>query len=288
MIRAAAIACVMAAPAPAQPVMTAETCLIGWAAFSDLTDQSARLTVAAPHVTETGWCRIDGSSAELRVQDFESLDWRAVGLEEAVQNRGAPESVEIRVMGIDLIEGLKLSLPPGYEGAKARMQLHLSRAPETRAVFLHDWTTDFGTLGRLRLTGRGGGFDLSSLSGMQITLGGLRVFEADIALETSPALSAALLAGLPRDLARTAVNAVPEDSIDTESRAALLAFREESDRTRGRLLLSARSVTGVGVLQLVGGAMALEEAGPPETVMQRAAERAFYQVTLSASWTPDG
>lgn len=285
------IAACAAAPArAADPVMTAETCRIGWQAFADLTEQPQYLRAVTPDVTETGWCRIDKANAELTAQDFEVLDWRAEGVLAAVENGAFPLSLQVVSGGIDLVQAFGMPLPAAHRGTLGDLTLRAHRVPATRAFAIDDLTARFGPLGGFTLAVRGGGIDLSTLPMMQFTLGGLRLTEASLDLRTTAVLSGAFVAPLLREMTGTdlaaLVPALPDTAIDEASRAALAAFAGALPDAAGRLDLTARAEPGFGVLQLVAGAkaMAPEAGGNPADAL----EILLSGVRLTVRWTPEG
>ena len=287
MIRALTLACLLAAPATAQE-MTRETCRIGWKAFNQMINENADMVDAQPDVTTEGWCRIDESNAGLNANDFGSLEWRAAGVEEAVAQKGAPLNIDARFTGIDLVQGLKIPLGEEYEGPVGKMQVNMSRDPDTRDFTIHNWYTHFGDLGALTVTASGGGIDLSSLNTMQFTSGGLRMYDLTVRLETTPALSAALLSDIPADTAQILIRAIPDESMDEPSRAAVLAFLDNAATADGALQISATSEQGMGFLQMVGGIMPLEEQGLSPETLSGAMDILMSGVVLSVEWTPGG
>lgn len=293
MIRAAAAALLLAvsgAASAAGPVMTAETCRIGWQAFADLTKQPPHLRGVAPHVTETGWCRVDWTNAALTAEDFEAMDWRAEGLLAAVENGGFPLSLEMDARGIDPAAAFGMPLPAAHRGAFGTLTLSARRTPATRAFSIRDLTAGFGALGGFTVSASGGGIDLSTLPMMQFTLGGLRLREATLDLETTDVLSRALIVPLLRDMGGadvgTLIAALPATSIDGPGRAALAEFAAALPDAAGRLEIAARAEQGLGVMQLVAGVTALEpgSGSPPQTAL----DILFNGVNLTARWTPDG
>ena len=287
MIRAIAFACLIGLPVHAQE-MTRETCRLGWEALNILIEEDGEMITALPDLTPDGLCRIDTSNAPLEKNDFESVEWRAAGVEEAVAQQGVPLSLEAEFTGIDLVEGLKLQLGPQHVGRLGTMRFDFTRDAATRDITLEEWTTDFGPLGALGLRASGGGIDLSSLKTMQFTWGGLRVFDVDLTLKTTPGLSFALFhRGFIADPVQS-LAMLPDGALDDTSEAALSAFLQAGTSAHGTFTISARSQNGVGFLQMVGGVRHMEEAGFSEAAVAEGLSILMEGVTLKASWRPEG
>ncbi|WP_420558614.1 hypothetical protein [Roseovarius sp.] len=273
----------------AQPVMDRETCRTGWQAVNVAMGQAARFQTIEPKVTDDGWCRIDRSVADLRDDDFSELVWRATGVAGAIEESGFPESLEARFAGIDLIEAFKMDLPPERTGAMAGLNVMAERDPETLDFAIRAMAFDFGELGAATFSLVGGGIDLSGLKRMQITVGGLRIREAALSLDTTPDLSRALSAGLAGQeqlaLMREVVRVLPDDTVSDESRAALVAFLEAAPAQDATLELRATSEAGLGMIQLAGGGMKLEESVSDKDVKDAAA-LLLSGVRIEATWAP--
>lgn len=273
----------------AQPVMDRETCRTGWQAVNVAMGQAARFQTIEPMVTDDGWCRIDRNVADLRDDDFSELVWRATGVTGAIEESGFPESLEARFAGIDLVEAFKMDLPPERTGAMAGLNVMAERDPETLDFAIRAMDFDFGELGAATFSLVGGGIDLSGLKRMQITIGGLRIREATLSLDTTPDLSRALSAGLAGQgqlaLMREVVRVLPDDTVSDESRAALVAFLEAAPAQDGTLELRATSEAGLGMIQLAGRGMKLEESVSDKDVKDAAA-LLLSGVQIEATWTP--
>ncbi|QGX97701.1 hypothetical protein EI983_05155 [Roseovarius faecimaris] len=288
MIRATLLTCLLALPAQVQAqAMTQELCRLGWEALNTLIDEDKDMIAAVPDVTPDGLCRIDTSNAPLQQNDFESVEWQATGVAEAVAEQGMPLSLTASFTGIDPVYGLKLPLDEAYDGPLGTMQLAFSRDAVTRDAALQDWTTDFGPLGRISFRARGGGIDLGSLKAMQFTSGGLRIYELAMDLSTTAPLSKALLADLPQDTALALVDGLSEGALNPESRDALRLFLRAGPEAVGRLTLSAHSEAGVGFLQMVGALRPMEEAGPTAPALSEGLGILLDGVSLRATWTPE-
>ena len=273
----------------AQPVTDRETCREGWQALNAAMGQAARFQTIEPMVTDDGWCRIDRSVADLRDKDFSELEWRATGVAEAIEESGFPESLEARFSGIDLIEAFGMDLPPERAGAMAGLTVMAERDPETLDFAIRAMDFDFGALGAANFSLVGGGIDLSGLKRMQITIGGLRIREATLSVDTTPDLSRALSAGLGGEeqlaLMREVVRVLPDDTVSEESRAVLVAFLDAAPAQDGTLELRATSEAGLGMIQIAGGGMQLEESVSDEDVKDAAA-LLLSGVRIEATWTP--
>lgn len=283
MIRAAALACVLSTPLLAQD-MTPEVCRDGWQAFNQMIGEQEDMTSVQPDVTATGWCRVDSRNANLNPNDFASLEFRGTGLSRAVANEGAPEALDVRIEGIDLIKGWKLPLPAQYAGPRGTAQLSYIFDPDTHDVALETLEADFGGLGHLKVTANGGGVDLASLKTMQITLGGARVNELTLQFQATPALKQAMLPDIAAAMGDMFVRSLPDTSIDPASRAALSAFLASGPDAGGLLRLDATSEAGMGFLQMVGGAMPLKDKGMSPETLTSAMQVMFSGVTLQADW----
>ncbi len=284
-MRLSVIACagLMALPATAQD-MTPETCRAGWEAFNLMIGETADMVSVQPDVTAKGWCRIDSSNAPLNTNDFGSLEFRGTGIEDAVKNQGAPTSLDVRIDGIDLIEGWDLPMPAEYGGPRGTANFSFQRDLDTREIIVKALDADFGGLGHVKITAQGGGVDLTSLNSMQITSGGARVHDLTLQLQATPVLKNALLPPIASAMGDIFVQAIPVDSIDTSSRDALSQFLASGSDTGGLLRLSAKSEAGMGFLQMVGGVMPLQEKGMSEDNLKSSMEILFSGVTLSAEW----
>ncbi|WP_172978049.1 hypothetical protein [Roseovarius sp. THAF27] len=275
--------------AQAQPVMDRETCRAGWQTVNAAMGQAERFQTIEPKVTDDGWCRIDRSVADLRDKDFSELEWRATGVTQAIEASGFPESLEARFSGIDMIEAFGMDLPQERAGAMAGLTVLAERNPETLDFAIQAMDFDFGALGAAKFSLIGGGIDLSGLKRMQITIGGLRIREAALSLDTTPDLSRALSAGLAGQqqlaLMREVIRALPDDTVSEESRAALVAFLEAAPAQDGTLELRATSEAGLGMIQLAGGGMKLGESVSDEDVKDAAA-LLLSGVRIEATWIP--
>lgn len=290
MIRAGVLGlCLLAPPAAAQE-MTQEVCTTGWRAFNELIGGDEAISAGIPDVTPEGWCRTDAGNTALTERDFTSLEWRAEGVMEAVAQKGAPLSFQARFTGIDPFLGIQLPRGEGQDGEDAAlgtMVIDATRDAATRDFALRDWTTRFPGLGALSVSLSGGGLDLSSLERIQMSSGGMRIHALDLELETEPGFSAILFQGPVKEHAAALVRAIPEDTLDEASRAALLEFVAAGSGARGDLRLAARSETGLGLLQLVGGTMPFDSAATVEEVLPEAMAILFRGVSLRADWQPD-
>lgn len=246
MIRAALLACcLIAGPLSAQQ-KTADSCRIGWQAWSTLIDFDGPIAQIQPDVTDKGWCLVDESNADLRRDDFTSLTFRGTGIEAAVENQGAPQSLEVKIAGIDLYNGFGLRGDPALSGPRAEMDIAYTHDPKSRATQITALELEVGELGHIKLSARGGGVDISSLKAMQITWGAGRLNDFSFQLKTKPMLSAALLAELRMDVLELVVGALPEESIDPESRDSLRRFLKAGPDAAGMLRLSGNSEAGFG------------------------------------------
>ncbi|MFK7941104.1 MAG: hypothetical protein AB8B82_17120 [Roseovarius sp.] len=286
MIRAAAVACLFALPAAAQN-MTPDTCRAGWQAFNEMTGQTAQMAAVKPDVTDQGWCRIDSTNAELTAKDFTSLEFRGTGIDAAVTNQGAPETLDVRIDGIDLLHGWKLPLDAQYAGPRGTLALSYVHLPDTRATQLKQLNAEFGGLGHIKVKAQGGGVDLSSLSAMQITSGGGRVTDITLQIQTTPDLKQAMLPPIAAAMGALYVDAIPDTSIDANSRDALRRFLTSGPDTGGLLRAQGHSPAGIGVLQIVGGVMPLQKSdksAKSEDALKDAMEIMLSGVTVSAEW----
>lgn len=284
MIRAIALACCLALPASAQD-MTPEICRDSWHAFNDMTGQSQGLIKVQPNVTADGWCRVDSTNAQLQANDFASLEFRGAGLGDAVINQGAPETLEVRIDGIDLIKGWKLPLPAQYAGPRGTAKLSYSYDPRTKDMTLKALGAEFGGLGHIKINGQGSGVDLSLLNAMQITSGGARLHDLTLQLQATPLLKEALLPSLAAAMGDIFLQAIPDTSIDGPSRDALRQFLASGPGTDGLLRVSAKSEAGMGFLQIMGGVMSLRDQGISPDNLGNSLEILLNGVILSAEWT---
>lgn len=284
MIRAAAIACFLALPATAQE-MTQESCRAGWQAFNRLTNQTATMTAAIPDVTAKGWCRVDSSNAELKANDFGSLEFRGTGIEQAVAQQGAPEALEVRIEGVDLIRGWKLPMPEQYAGPRGTLSFHYVTNPATRDITLKELEAGFGGLGHLKVWANGSGVDLNSLKSMQFTSGGLRIYDLTLQLQATPVLKQALVPPQVSELGAMVMEAAPQTSIDAESREALSAFLAAGPETAGLLRIEARSEIGLGFLQMAGAVNHFQTSDFSPPALTKGLSILLDGVTLKASWT---
>lgn len=295
MIRRAICALLLATPVQAQselpPVMTAEQCALGWLGFASVTDQSQDIRNASADVTADGWCRVDKSNTVLTSKDFETMEWRARGVVEAIANQGAPLSLELRSTGIDPVDGFGLVPPEGMDLPLVSLSMHLSRSPQDRTFSIHNVTTDFGALGQLTFQMQGGGIDLTSLKTMQIGLGGMRVYSAQITLQTAGSMGGDLAPALApfafTEEARTIIDALPVGAIDDNSRAALATFAKTGGAIPGSLTLTAQSDAGLGVLQITGALIQIDQGNQSDPDYAAGLEILLDGVTLTASWMPE-
>ena len=276
----------------AQPVMTPESCLSGWQAFTFAIGTPARFRAIQPDVTEDGWCQIDRSIADLRANDFGRVMWWADGVEDAVANSGFPLSFEAEFTGIDLVEAFNMNLPGDAVGTMGALLMKAMRDPATRDFAVEAVSFDFAELGALGVAFQGGGIDLSGLSQMQLSLGGLRVHSAQVSFETTKALSAALWPVIGDEefwaLLRDTVALIPEANLDADGRAALLRFFAAGADAEGCLDVKMSSETGLGFLQVLGGALAFDKGDEGPDALMQALEQILTGVTLSATWASGG
>ncbi|WP_317055177.1 hypothetical protein [Roseovarius rhodophyticola] len=273
-------------PAP----MTPELCLSGWQSFNFLIGTPPRLRAIQPNVTETGWCRIDRSFADLRENDFASVEYRATGIEAAVKNRGVPLTFEADFQGISLVQGLKMDLGPGNENAMGALKIKAQRDPASFDFLIEKLLFDAEDLGSISLTASGGGIDLKSLERMQLTLGGMRLTSLVLDLDTTRDLSRALrpvieeVASL-RDWVQV-LNRLPAEMFTAGSRDALMRFARAMPAAKGTLTLRMQSETGLGLVQIIGATMTLEESGGRISDIAAAVEQLVTGSTIDATWTP--
>ena len=280
-----------ASPAPAQstaaPIMTSELCKIGWAAFAKATSQASNISDARPDVTANGWCRVDKSNTALTRRDFETMEWRARGTQDAVTFKGFPVNLEMHATGIDLEHGFGLKLPSGQQSPQASLSIDFDRSQHDFSFALRDLTADFGTLGWLSVQLRGGGIDLSSAKSMQIGLGGLRAYSARVQLQSAGGLGKALMPFAFTQEGRKVVDALPSGAIDFHSRAALQAFLATRGTTGGRLTIEAETATGLGILQITGALMQMDQGNGAQANYTEGLNIMLRGVTLKVNWQPD-
>lgn len=274
---------------PPEP-MTSELCLSGWQSFNFLIGTPPRLRAIQPKVTETGWCRIDRSFADLRENDFESVEYRATGIEAAVKNRGVPLTFEADFQGISLVQGLKMDLGPGNENAMGSLEVKAQRAPDSFDFVVEKLLFDFEDIGALAITASGGGIDLSSLERMQLTLGGMRIKSLGLSLDTTSDLSRSLRPVIEevaplRDWVQI-LNRLPPQMFTDGSQDALMRFMRAMPAARGTLKLQVQSDNGIGILQIVGATMTLEKSGGRVWDIAAAVEQLVAGSTIDATWAP--
>lgn len=277
--------------AQAETAMQQELCREGWQTTNAAMGQAVRFLTIEPVVNDDGWCQIDRSIADLREDDFSKLVWRANGIEEAVEKGGFPESFEAHFAGINLVEAFGIPLPPERAGAMAQLYVDASRDAETRDFAVEHLDFDFGDLGTAQMSFAGGGIDLSGLKQMQFTVGGLRFHEAALTLTTTLDLSQALREGIAgasqMALLEELVAVVPDSSISDESRAALQRFVAVGPDQAGTLEVEARSETGLGVVQVAGGVMLLEQGRSTAGDLRLAVDQILTGVRIEVRWIPD-
>ena len=286
--RLAAVLALWPVCAMAEPEMTRDACIRGWQAFATASGQVQRLREIEPVVTGEGWCRIDRSIAELSEKDFGRLVWRATGVEQAVEQRGFPKTLEAEFGGIDLDAAFGLQFPPKYAGAMGGLDVKALRDPETRAFQVDTVAFDFGGLGSVTLSGQGGGVDLSGLDRMQLTWGALRFHDLRLRLETTPALTGALKKALLTEEIRgrlpELVAELPSTSISQDSRAALRSFVEHGSEQAGTLEIVATSDAGLGAGQIMGAVMKRWETPSGDAGMAAMLEHILSGVVLEVQW----
>ncbi len=282
------LALALPAGAQAETAMEQDLCREGWQSVNVAMGQAARFRSIEPFVNTDGWCQIDRSVAELREDDFSRLVWHATGVAGAIQKSGFPETFEARFTGIDLVEAFSMDLPPERVGSMASLHVKAERDRETLDFEIDALDFDFGELGAAKLRLVGGGIDLSGLKRMQITVGGLRIREATLSLTTTPDLSRALTAGVAGEkqlaLMREVVGILPDATVSDESRAALLDFLDAAPTQNGTLEVRATSEAGLGMVQMAGGGMQLQESVSDEDVKDAAA-LLLSGVRIEATWT---
>ena len=294
MIRALIVTLCFASPLVAQeadlPSMTPEACLKGWQSFNFAINSPGRLRAVQPDVTQNGMCRIDKTNADLRVNDFASVDWRATGVEDAVKNRGFPDSFRANFQGIDLIEGLKLPLPDRYRGALGSLAISGSRASGLGGFEIEQMAFDAGDLGAVSFEMDGRGINLSSLEAMQLSLGGMRMAHAKLTIDGSSALYTALIDELDRDktlpLWPQMLSLLPLANFNGNSRSELVRFAQALPDTGGTFEIEVTSNTGVGILQIVGATMTLENSDKTPADIAAALSQMLTGVRIDASWMP--
>lgn len=294
MIRALILATLLGASSlaaqEARPPMTSDACLTGWQGFTLMTSMPGRLRAIQPSVTPTGWCRVDKSNGDLRDNDFASVEWRALGVKDAVASRGFPLDFEADFKGISLVKGFKMDLGPGNESAMGALQIKAQRAADDFDFVVERLNFDFEDLGALAITASGDGIDLSSLERMQLTLGGMRIKSLGLNLNTSSDLSRSLrpvieeVASL-RDWVQI-LNRMPPEMFTDGSKDALMRFVRAMPAARGTLKLRMRSETGLGILQIVGATMSFDKGAGNISDLAAAAEQLVSGSTIDATWTP--
>jgi hypothetical protein len=287
---AVVLALALPAGAQAETAMQQDLCREGWRSVNVAMGQAARFRSIEPFVNAEGWCQIDRSVADLREDDFSNLVWHATGVADAIRKSGFPETFESRFSGIDPVEAFNMELPRERVGSMAALHVKAERDPETLDFAIEALDFDFGDLGAAQIRLAGGGIDLSGLKRMQITLGGLRVRDAALSLTTTSDLSRALNAGLSEDgqlaLIREAVRLLPDSSVSPESQAALDAFLNAGPGQAGTLELSATSEAGLGMVQIAGGGLQLQQS-VSDAELTAAFAHILTGVRIEARWTPE-
>ncbi|WP_338550764.1 hypothetical protein [Roseovarius phycicola] len=294
MIRALILATLLGASSlaaqEARPPMTSDACLTGWQGFTLMTSMPGRLRAIQPSVTPTGWCRVDKSNGDLQDNDFASVEWRALGVKDAVASRGFPLDFEADFKGISLVKGFKMDLGPGNENAMGSLEVKAQRAPDSFDFVVEKLLFDFEDIGALAITASGGGIDLSSLERMQLTLGGMRIKSLGLSLDTTSDLSRSLrpvieeVASL-RDWVQI-LKRMPPEMFTDGSQEALMRFMRAMPAARGTLKLQVQSDNGIGILQIVGATMTLEKSGGRVWDIAAAVEQLVTGSTIDATWTP--
>ena len=86
---------------------------------------------------------------------------------------------------------------------------------------------------------------------------------------------------------RKVVDALPRGAIDFHSRAALQAFLATGGTTGGRLTIEAETATGLGILQITGALMQMDQGNGAQANYTEGLKIMLRGVTLRISWQPD-
>ncbi|UYV38457.1 hypothetical protein N4R57_05125 [Rhodobacteraceae bacterium D3-12] len=289
LLPAAALAlAAVTAPAIANPVMTPEDCAAGWRAITDPLTLPRYLRAAGQIVTDDGWCRMDRTTAELRSYDFASLSWRATGVADAVAKNVPPQSFEAEFTGINWTEAFHMQFPSGQPAAHGIIRISARQDPTSQTLVLNELTFDFDTLGRLQFAGQGAGFDFSSLTVLQSSIGGMRLNRLSLDATLTAPLSKALYTsfapvGGATPMLTNLVSAIPAAALPTDERIALGAFIDALPDATGHLAITAQSETGLGALQLGAGQASKARNAPLPGILSIM----LSGVALSVDWAAD-
>ena len=282
-------AVVLACPALAEPPMQREQCraaLAAGAAVLGMDQGDLHAAERARHaVTPDGWCRLFGDDPRLGDPPFDTLDWRAEGVERLIDETRPPEALELRITDWRMRSGAAAPRP-----APVDVVLALRHVAETRQLIVERLRISSDAGDDLFLTAVLERVDFSSRAMAQVSMGSMALgrLNARVSLNgwiETRVLPAFDITGDPRDIRRMirdGVARLPVSLLDARARANLDAFVAALPAPRGTLELGLRSdkrvmLSGLAGLLIYGKAMS---GNDPIVAL-------FDGVRADVIWTPD-
>lgn len=299
MIRAGALALLMAGPAQAEKVCPA--------AWEKVASALGAIGTVKGKVRQDGdWCLVQGLILDLAGQyqpdwHMDRLRFRGAAVGWLADGTGAPEGLEIAVEGLRLVVQTGNAQFDWLYAAQARAyptrgEVSLAWSAETRVLRLEGLSIDFPGDNQLDLSAEVTGVDLSSTGAMQMSATSFALTEADLRIRThglfegyllmplgtallpSEGDMAAAVDALRTDLIAGVVN-LPDTSFSDASKDALLALGMELPNPSGEMAVSLRAEPGIGPSRLAGYVV----TGVPTTLGETAP--LFQGVTVDVGWT---
>ncbi|MDU8926045.1 hypothetical protein RXV86_01470 [Alisedimentitalea sp. MJ-SS2] len=263
----------------AENVMTQTQCREGFVAFSELIDEAPPANGLLVEVTDDGWCRLEENDGDVL--------WRAEGLERFLNGKLAPIALEAEFHDIDTAHVYGLGALGLDDVSENLFKFSIRQIPGEKKLVGEHVVVDFGDVGRLVMSFRANGVDLSSHQTAMASIGTFRAVEVALELDVKQRLAKAFLTSVQQEQRTEAdfleiVAGIPGVSLSGKSRAALERFSSEWVQSGGRLILRARSQAGVGLLQLRAGTFWLKTGNP----ISKSLGVWLSGVTVEADWIP--
>jgi hypothetical protein len=298
----------LATPAMAQDLTTADCVAIVAAAQPAMTSLQIPFTLPAPTATD-GWCVIGPTTVEPAgdyqpAYSFAALQFRGAGLA-AFPAGQPPTTLDIQLRDLRVTPrttDARLDYLLGLQGARSGIFVDIAAQydPATRVLKLDRFDIDLPGNNAIGMTAQIDRLDLTSTSGLQMSVGtagltslGLTatsngLFETYLVLP----LGNALLPEIPETIdhafytasiiadTRATIASLPDTLIDAPSRGALDAVLAEMPHPWGKLTLQMQAPAGFGTQRFMGFAV----TGVPYTLQDWLP--VFAGVTITATYTP--